>query len=208
MDEASNHSFWRDMSPALRLRLLGFLPLMFFLTQAVHYWSLNESGHVLWMCNIGNLLLALGLFFNQALLIRVATIWMIPGFVVWLVYVVAAWGVFLSSTLAHLGGIIVGVIAIRQVRMERGVWPFALGWYLIVQLFCRFFTPAALNVNVSHSAYGGWQETFNAYWKFWLILTLLTAVILWALELVLYKLWPPHVRQPRPSNVPIPTDAS
>ncbi len=188
---------WVNVSPTLRLRLLGFLPLAFFFAQALHYWRINELGHMLWMCNIGNLLLALGLFFNKPLLIRVAAIWVIPGLAVWLQWVVLAWGVFLSSTLAHVGGIIVGMIAIRRVRMERGIWPYALGWYLIIQLLSRLVTPAELNVNVSHSVYAGWEQTFDAYWKFWLVLTLATAIILWVIELLLYKLWPPNARMGR-----------
>ena len=191
MEEGSRKtSLSASVSPELRLRLLGFLPLMFFLAQGVHYWRLHETGHVLWMCNVGNLLLAVGLFVNKPLLIRVAAIWMIPGVMVWLVYVVFAWGVFLSSTLAHLGGIVVGMVALRKVGMQRGTWLYALGWYLIMQLICRFFTPVALNVNVSHYAYGGWQQTFNSYWKFWLALTLLTTAILWGLEQLLYWLLP------------------
>jgi len=48
-----------------QFRLLGFLPLMFFLAQAIHYWQINQLGHMLWMCNIGNLLLALGIFSSK-----------------------------------------------------------------------------------------------------------------------------------------------
>src|SRR6266446_6752566 len=100
-----------------QFRTLGFLPLVFFLGQAIHYWQISQLGHMLWMCNIGNLVLALGLFFEAAILIRVAVIWMVPGVVVWFVYVVPTWGMLLTgrfsytelfgvltSTLAHLGG--------------------------------------------------------------------------------------------------------
>src|SRR4030095_15359618 len=73
----------RELSPEARtthnLRLLGFFPLFFFLAQAIHYWRISELGHMLWMCNIGNLLLAIGLFLNRPLLTRVAVIWLIPG---------------------------------------------------------------------------------------------------------------------------------
>lgn len=173
-----------------RLRLLGFLPLAFFLAQAVHYWRINELGHMLWMCNIGNLVLAIGLFLNQAILIRIAVLWMIPGLVVWLLYVVLAWGVFLSSTLAHVGGIIVGMLALQKVRVDRAAWLYALLWYLAVQLLSRLITPVEMNVNISQRIYDGWQQTFTAYWKFWLILTLGTAVVLWILGSILHKLWP------------------
>jgi hypothetical protein len=184
-------------------RLLGFLPLVFFLLQAIHYWRIGQFGHTLWMCNIGNLVLAIGLFTNHPLLIRVASLWMIPGLVVWFVYVALGWGTYLTrmpsaaeieatsaSTLAHVGGIIVGFLALRRVGMDRESWVYALLWYLIVQLLSRLFTAAELNVNVSHSVEAGWQGTFTAYWKFWPVLTIITAAILWLMGFVLRKVWP------------------
>jgi len=174
----------------LRFRLIGFLPLIFFLAQAIHYWRINELGHMLWMCNIGNLLLALGLFLNRPLLMRVAVIWLIPGLVVWFLYVALAWGLVLSSTFAHVGGIAVGMVALKKVRMDRVAWLYALGWYLVIQLVSRLITPVALNVNVSHTIDPGWQQTFGSYWQFWVVLTVTTAILLWLIGIVLHKLWP------------------
>ena len=174
-------------------RILGLFPLAFFFAQANHYWEINELGHMLWMCNIGNLVLAIGLFLNNALLIRVAVIWMFPGLAVWLVYVALAWGMFFSSTLAHVGGMIVGLVAIRRVGMDQTGWRFALGWYLIVQFLSRLLTPANLNVNVAHSVEEGWRETFNAYWKFWVVLTVVTALVLWLIGTALNRIWPSKI---------------
>ncbi|HEV7744132.1 MAG TPA: hypothetical protein VGO56_03970 [Pyrinomonadaceae bacterium] len=187
-----------------RLRLLGILPLAFFSAQAVHYWQIDQLGHMLWMCNIGNLLLALGLFFEQTLLIRVAVIWMAPGLAVWVVYVVPTWEMLLrgnftyselwgvaSSTLAHVGGFCVGMVVIRRVRIDRRAWFYAFIWYFIIQLLSRLVTPAAMNVNVSHNVQVGWEQTFSSYWKFWLVLTAIVGVCLWLLGLFLVKLWPP-----------------
>jgi hypothetical protein len=100
------------VSPRTRLRLLGLLPLLFFFAQVDHYWRISQLGHLFWMCNIGNLLMAIGLFLEKPLLVRVAAIWTIPGLVVWFVYVVLEWGVFFSSTLAHVGGLAVAVFAV------------------------------------------------------------------------------------------------
>ncbi|MBA3513622.1 MAG: hypothetical protein H0T77_04510 [Pyrinomonadaceae bacterium] len=188
--ENPSSTFSQDELPTRGFRLLGLFPLAFFLAQAVHYWSINELGHMLWMCNIGNLVLAIGLFLNNPLLIRMAVIWMVPGLIVWLLYVVQAWGVFLSSTLAHVGGLIVGIFAIRRVGMDRDGWRYALGWYLLVQFMSRVWTPANLNVNVAHHVDAGWRQTFNTYWKFWLVLTLLTAIVLWIIGTVLHRIWP------------------
>jgi len=186
-----------------RFRLLGFLPLGFFLAQAVHYWHINELGQVLWMCNIGNLLLALGIFFDRALLIRVAAIWMLPGVLVWVIYVVPTWSMLvtgtaslgqifgvLASTLAHLGGFSIGMLVLRRIRMDARAWAYAFGWYFIVQLISRMITPAPMNVNVSQQIQAGWEQTFSAYWKFWSVLTLLVGICLWVLGFVLKLLWP------------------
>ena len=187
----------------MQRRLLGILPLAFFSAQAIHYWHINELGHMLWMCNIGNLMLAVGLFLEEATLIRVAVIWMLPGLVVWVLYVVPTWGMLLtgrlsfgqffgvlSSTLAHVGGVSVGLVVLRKVRMDGTAWFYAFIWYFVVQLLSRLVTPAAMNVNLSHRIQDGWEQSFSAYWKFWLLLTAMVGLCLWILGFLLKTLWP------------------
>jgi hypothetical protein len=186
-----------------RLRLLGFLPLTFFSAQAIHYWQINELGNMLWLCNIGNLLLALGLFFEAPKLIRVAVLWTVPGVAVWFVYVVPTWGMLLtgrfsyaelfgvlSSTLAHLGGFAVGIAVLRKVGMDARAWLYAFVWYFLVQLISRLVTPAAMNVNLSHTIQAGWEKTFSTYWSFWFVFTILVGACLWFLEVLLKRIWP------------------
>ena len=180
----------RDAAFTVWFRLLGILPLAFFLAQAVHYWRRGQLGHMLWMCNIGNLVMAIGLFLGQPMLIRVAAMWSIPGVVIWFRYVVMEWGLIGSSFSAHVGGLIVGLLALRKVRVDRTAWLYCLGWFLILQLVSRVTTPVEMNVNASHTVYQGWQQIFTAYWKFWLVMTLLVAMGFWLLGLVLNTLWP------------------
>ena len=142
------------------------------------------------MCNLGNLVLALGLFFEKPLLVRVAAIWTIPGLLVWFLYVVLAWGVFLTSTLAHIGGLAVAAVALKTYRMDRRSWRYAFGWSLLVQLISRFATAPELNVNVAHTIQPGWERTFPSYWMFWLTLTIISAVLLWLSGLLMRSLWP------------------
>lgn len=155
------------------------------------------------MCNIGNLLLAIALFTEQRLLIRVAAIWMVPGVLVWFAYVVPTWGMLLTgrfsytelfgvltSTFAHLGGFAVGIFGLRKVGVEVRTWGYAFLWYFIVQLISRLITPAALNVNLAHSIQPGWENFFNSYLRFWLVLSFLVGICLWILAFLLAKLWP------------------
>jgi hypothetical protein len=186
-----------------QIRTLALLPLAAFFAQALHYFQINELGHILWMCNIGNLVLAIGMFTNQRMLIRVAVMWMVPGLVVWSIYVVPTWGMLFtgdftlsqlfavfSSTLAHVGGLSAGVIVLRRVGMDRWSWVYAFAWYLIMQVLSRLITPVALNVNLSQKVQEGFQGAFNAYWKFWLVLTALVVLFALLIEYVLWKLWP------------------
>jgi hypothetical protein len=184
-----------NLPPSTRLRLLGLLPLFFFLAQGIHYWRINELGHMLWMCNVGNLLLAMGLFLEKSVLVRLAAIWTVPGLVVWFLYVVLAWGVFLTSTLAHVGGLAVAIIALSKYRMDRTAWRWAFGWYLAIQLSSRFLTPANLNVNLAHAIQPGWEQAFGSYWIFLLALTLVAIATLWLSGLLLCSIWPADVRE-------------
>ena len=184
-----------NVSPRTRMRLVGLLPLIFFLAQGVHYWRIGQLGHLLWMCNVGNLLLAMGLFLEKPLIVRIAAVWTIPGLIVWFIYVVLAWGVFLTSTLAHLGGLAVAMFVLTRYRMDRTVWRWGFGWYLIVQLASRFVTPAELNVNLAHAIQPGWESAFGSYWAFWLTLTGVTVVVLWLSGLLLWSLWPEDERK-------------
>ena len=178
-----------NVSRRTRLRPIGLLPLCFFLAQAINYWQTNELGHLLWMCNVGKLLLAMGLFLDKPVVVRLAAIWMVPGLVVWFVYVVLPWGLFLTSILAHVGGFVVAMFVLTKYRMDRTAWLWALGWYLVVQLLSRFVTPPNLNVNLAHSIQPGVEQTFGSYWLFWLTLTVGTAAVLWLSGLLLEKLF-------------------
>jgi hypothetical protein len=175
----------------LRFRLLGLLPLIFFLSQTAHYWRVGGMGYLLYMCNVGNLLLALGLFFGRTELIRAAAIWTIPGLGIWIRYVVMEYDYVFSSFLAHVGGIAIGLIALRRVRMDRTAWLYAFAWYLLVQLAARLFTAPELNVNVAFRIQPGWEQTFNSYWKFWIVLTVVVAACLWGIGEILSRVWPP-----------------
>ena len=179
-----------NLSPRTKLRLLGLLPLIFFFAQCVHYWPRHELGNLLWMCNIGNLLLAMGLFLEKPVVVRLAAIWTLPGLLIWILYVVLVWTVFLSSFLAHVGGLVVAMFALSRYGMDRTSWRWAFGWYLVVQLASRFVTAPELNVNLAHAIQSGWDRAFYSYWSFWLVLTISTLATLWLCGLLLWSIWP------------------
>jgi hypothetical protein len=74
--------------------------------------------------------------------------------------------------------------------MYRRTWVYAFGWYLLIQLLSRLFTAADLNVNLSHRIQPGWDQRFGAYWQFWVVLTIVTALALWVVEGCFRMMWP------------------
>jgi hypothetical protein len=178
-----------------RFRLLGLLPLSFFLAQTLHYWRVGGAGNLLWMCNIGNVLLAVGLFLSHRELIRAAAIWTIPGLVLWFRYVLFEYDFVVSSLLAHVGGIAVALIVVRRVRMDRMAWVYAFIWYLLMQVVSRLVTAPVHNVNVAHRIQTGWENAFSSYWKFWVVMSALVAFCLWAIGMVLSWIWPAQPRE-------------
>ena len=184
--------FWRAMRAGLepRYRLLGLLPLIFFLVQTIHYWRFGGMGNLLWICNLGNVLLGIGLLIDQRELIRAAGIWTIPGLLIWIMYVLLPSGFYFSTTLAHVGGIIVGLIALKRVGVDRFAWLYAFVWMLLTQIAARLVASPELNVNLAHHVQSGWETTFSSYWKFWVVLMLATAAVLWAVGKALSLIWP------------------
>jgi hypothetical protein len=186
--------FHRDRGAGVltgRFRLLGLLPLLFFILHANYYREVGGLPNMLWMCNIGNLLLAVGLLLAWPLLIRVAAIWLLPGLPVWLWFIVWPGGWILTSFFAHAGGLIVGLIALHRVRASRRLWLQAFAWYLLIQEICRLFTPPELNVNAARRIYPTFEPMFSAYWQFWIAGTLVVGVGLWIIGWALMKLFPP-----------------
>lgn len=147
---------------------------------------------MLWMCNIGNLLLALGLLLNQPLLIRVAVFWLIPGLPLWVWFMALRGGWLLTSGFAHIGGLIVGLFALAHVRVDRHAWLYAIVWFLAVQQVCRLITPVELNVNLAHRIFSGWETVFSAYWQFWIASTLAVGFGSRLMGIILLKLFPPR----------------
>jgi hypothetical protein len=108
----------------VRFRLLGLLPLIFFALHARYYLEAGGLSHMLWMCNIGNLVLAIGLFLAWPPLIRLAVIWLLPGLPIWLLFVVTP-GVWIpTSFVAHAGGLVVEPAAGLGFTLLSGICSF------------------------------------------------------------------------------------
>lgn len=176
----------------LRFRLLGVLPLLFFVARAIEYAVIAETPEqILWSCHVSNLLLAFGMFLANPFLIRVAVFWLILGVPPWIIDMVSSHLITPVSIFSHLGGFIVAIVAIRQVGAKLWSWIPSLIYFVILQQITRLVTAPTdyTNVNVAHFAYNHWV-LFSSYWKYWVVNTALAAATLFIIELVLLWLFP------------------
>ena len=89
----------------LRFRLLGFLPLCFYIARAIEYMVIAKTPEqMLWSCHVSNLMLALGMFMGNPFLIRVAVFWQILGLPPWIMDAVMSGLIKMVSIFSHLGG--------------------------------------------------------------------------------------------------------
>ncbi len=186
----ASETSWR----ARRFRLLGLLPLLFFLARVIEYVIIAKTPEqILWSCHISNLLLAVGLFAAQPWLIRLAAFWQLIGLPLWAMDMALTGLVTTVSVFSHLGGVAVSLYALRQVRAARGSWVPALVFFLVLQQLTRWLTAPTpySNVNVAHFAYGPWQHWFVNYGSYWLANTALAIVSLWLIEFILLCVFPP-----------------
>lgn len=180
---------WQTM----RFRLLGILPLLFFLARVIEYQFVAKTPEqILWSCHISNLMMAFGIFLCKPWLIRISAFWQILGLPPWFIDMVHSGLVTPISVFTHLGGCTVAVIALWVVRAKRGSWLPSLIYFVILQQITRLLTVPGpyTNVNVAHFAYGGMKDWFANYWTYWLANTAAVAVTLWILDWLFAKLFP------------------
>jgi hypothetical protein len=182
-----------------KVRWLGLLPLAFY---AAHFWyyateefssAHRGTDNMLWMCHVSNVTLAVGLLFDLKWLARLSVIWLIPGLPLWLLEVVVHGGWIATSFLTHIGGLIIGLVAMRWIRADGWSWLYALVWYLFIQQLTRMVTSNEYpywNVNVAHAVYKGYENDLD-YWLFWVITTLMATAGLRILWMILWKSFPP-----------------
>ena len=176
-----------------RFRLLGFLPLCFFIARAIEYAAIAKTPEqMLWSCHVSNLMLAVGLFLGNPLLIRIAVFWQILGLPPWIMDAVVSGMIKWVSIFSHLGGSVVAIIAIRQVGAKRWSWIPALIYFVVLQQITRLVTDPGpyTNVNVAHFGYGPMKDWFTVYWKYWAVNTSIVALTLIMIEFVFLWLFP------------------
>lgn len=145
-------------------------PLLYaLLLLATLLWHIGQTVQVLgpqylfFVCYSANLLLCLGIFRRNALLIGTGFGWLLLALPLWLYDAILTSNWTLSCTLFHLVGVAVGGIVIRRYRLPRQTWAFAMLIGLVLQGLARLFTDPGLNINSAFRIYPGWERLYPNY---------------------------------------------
>lgn len=146
-----------------RVKAIGWLSLASLIIHGGNHLRLGTPLDLMWACNIATGVLALGCLLENPRLVAIPVMWLCFGTPMW-VLDLATGGVFMATSfLTHIGALGVGLYAAAQLGVPRHTWPLATIGLVAVMLVCRFATPAALNINLAHAVWAGWETTFPRY---------------------------------------------
>ena len=169
-------------------RTAGVLAVAFFLVHAAALIRAGEYYHMIWSCHLGCLMVGIGLLVGSRWLHAIGFLWLFMGVPLWLLNILTTHAFMLTSTLSHIGGILLAVYGFKFVSLPRFAWAGAIAGLVILGLVTRLLTPPAANVNLAFAVWTGWEDAFPSY--FWYVVMLLSvaAAIFLLLELMLRRL--------------------
>ena len=165
----------------------GTLAIVFFLIHAAALVRAAEPYHIIWSCHLGCLMVGIGLVIRLPWLFAIGFFWLTMGVPLWLLNVLTSHEFMLTSTLSHIGGIIIAVYGLRFIKMPRFAWAAATTGLVLLGIFTRWVTAPDANVNLAFAVWSGWEDKFPSY--FWYVVMLLATAgfIFWILEFIVRR---------------------
>ena len=150
----------------------GALAVAFFLIHAAALAHAGEHYHIIWSCHLGCLIVGIGLLVRLPWLYAIGFFWLTMGVPLWLLNVLTSHEFMLTSTLSHIGGIIIAVYGLGFIKIPRFAWAAATGGLVVLGILTRLVTPPEANVNLAFAVWSGWEDQFPSY--FWYVVMLLS----------------------------------
>jgi len=160
--------------------------LLVSLINLVDNYRIGQLADMIWICHVSMLVLAAGLYWRLSSWIQVSSIWIFPGFVFWLADAFFS-GFTVASALSHSAALLIAYYALSGISIKNGLWPYAMAYWLLLQLLARWLTPATANVNIAFMVRPEARMIFDAYWQYWLFTSTTAMVGLWSLEKIAQK---------------------
>lgn len=151
----------------------------------------GEAPDLLWLCNVAPLVLALGCALGRARLIATSICWLGFGTPMWLIDLFGGGSWMLASLTTHLGGLLVGLFAVRQLGWPRRSWLTAVAAHVGVLGLTRLLTPPKFNVNLVFGVWPGWETLFPSHLVYLVGLGALASLTYYVLERLALRLAAP-----------------
>ncbi len=151
----------------------------------------GEGADLLWICNVAPLVLALGCSLGRGSLVAVSICWLAFGTPMWLLDLLGGGSWMLASLTTHLGGLAVGIFAMRQLGWPPGSWLGAVLGHIGVMGLARLLTPASFNVNLVFAVWPGWEHLFPSHGLYLVGLAVLASSSYYVLERLALRLMAP-----------------
>ncbi len=176
------------------LTVSAILPLLAGLYASWNSISQGSASELLWVCNVFNFGLAIGLYFRHAVTLWISTLWIVAGTPLWIWDNIER-GTYLTvhAFFIHVVSAVIGLISLRYVPWPSRVWYKALLAVILLQLLTRLVADPALNINMSASVYPALQglfDSFLVYSLFNLLSFSLTLILLESLFKKVLRRWP------------------
>ena len=144
-------------------RLLGLLPLSFFVIHGSRHVAAGHAYELFWACTTASLLIGLGILTDTRRLTASAVLWLPIGNVMWIYDAVHTGLIMWTSLLTHVGTMLIALWSLRSQGFPRGSFVTATLLGMLLQLISHYVTPYQSNVNVSQFIYPGSESLFPSY---------------------------------------------
>ena len=165
----------------------GCLAIAFFLVHAAALLHAAEPYHIIWSCHLGCLIVGIGLLNRLSWLYAIGFFWLTLGVPLWLLNVLTRHEYMLTSTLSHIGGILIAVYGLRFVKIPRFAWAAAIAGLVVLGMLTRRVTPPDANVNLAFAVWSGWEDRFPSYFRYVVMLLAIAAFTFWMLEFIVRR---------------------
>jgi hypothetical protein len=174
--------------PETRRLVAGLAAVACYAAYAWQCVRARKSENALWACHLGCLLVGLGWLARGPSLNAIGLLWLLPGILLWGLYLAGGGAFTWTSLLTHAGGNLLGLWGAAVLGVPSGAgWQAAVGYALLVAVSRRVSTVAG-NVNFSRQVWRGWEARFPSYARYLTGLLLGALVLFLALELLLRQL--------------------
>jgi len=152
-----------DRSDSGRRTVYALLAVGFYAAHAVTLLRIGLAANLLWSCHLACVLLAAGILLRVPVLSAVALLWLALGLPLWIWSVFSGSGFHPTSTLTHVGGLLLAISTALRRGFPRGAWWRASVGLVLLWALSRIALPAHTNVNLSRTFWFGWEREYVGY---------------------------------------------